>query len=38
MHSSRTLLAGALALCSLAALAETTLTAYTALEADQLKA
>jgi len=38
MHSSRTLLAGALALCSLAALADTTLTVYTALEADQLKA
>ena len=38
MHTSRTLLAGALALCSLAALANTTLTVYTALEADQLKA
>jgi iron(III) transport system substrate-binding protein len=38
MHTLRTLLAAVLATTSLAALADTTLTVYTALEADQLKA
>ena len=38
MQATRTLLAAALTLASLSALADTTLTVYTALEADQLKA
>ncbi len=38
MHTLRTLLAAVLATTSLATLADTTLTVYTALEADQLKA
>ena len=38
MFATRSLLAMTLALCSVSALADVTLTVYTALEADQLKA